>query len=200
MKIVLVSAAKFESTPTFELLKSHGINALQIEVGIGPLNAAKNCRQVAAQAQDQHVVFMGTAGTFGEFNKPYLVTAGEVIWLPTSVRTSQAYLIDGIEPPIPAIKHSALFQGLQTATVICCPAISKITTLPPSFSTHTHVVENLELYSCIAEISESASQFDTVLGITNQIGESAHVQWKMNFQHCAKLSAEYILSKLTGKN
>ncbi len=195
MNLSIIAAAKFEVEPLKNVVEQLGFTPEVHVVGIGALNAAKNARTIAEACRGKNVVFVGTCGSFGPFTKPYLVTAKEVLWLPTSDRLGFSYTIKDTAPIIPLKKRGDLVQGLPEKTIICCPSISTIGTLPEQYSAET-CVENLELYSCAAEISAKAAELSIVLCVTNAVGPDSHSQWKQHFLSAATETAEFFKNAL----
>ena len=76
------------------------------------------------------------------------------------------------------------------------PSISTIGTLPEQYAAD-QCVENLELYSCAAEISAKAAEFSVVLCVTNTVGPDSHSQWKQHFLSAATETAEYFKNALS---
>ena len=111
-------------------------------------------------------------------------------WLPTSDRLGFSYTIKDTAPAIPLKKRGDLVQGIPEKTILCGPSISTIGTLPEQFVADS-CVENLELYSCAAEISAKAAEFSVVLCVTNTVGPDSHSQWKEHFLGAATETAEF---------
>jgi hypothetical protein len=190
LKIVIVAAAEFEIAPTREVLESMDEASSTEIIGIGALNAAKAAPRLIAACRQAYVLFVGTCGTFGTFDAPYLCTPSSVDWLPTAVRTRNAYSVSGTTPQI-SVNPGPLTQSLPYKRVLCSPAISTIETLPAGYEREA-CVENLELYSCVDEITKVASLFSCILTVTNAIGPLAHNQWQANFPHAAQMTADFI--------
>ena len=197
---LIVSAAAFEITPLTERLHRRGLDFTTAECGIGALAAAGRAAELAVAAKDRHVIFIGTAGTFGLFTGPRLCTASRIVWLPTCERLGLGYGIPrgtlhevGLSPP----QNAAV--GLTAMTVICSPSISLqagftddlLAVLDP-----VACVENLELFSCIKPLLASARSVDVVLGITNAVGSGAHDQWKKWHREAAEITAAHVEEKL----
>jgi len=197
--ILLVAAAEFELAALRDSLqKSLREDIDYAMVGIGAIHAAKNAERVAEKARGRKVIFVGTAGIFGKFSTVKLMCARQVLWMPACERANIAYSIPGLHPPIDLPAPPSWVADLELATVVCGPTISKTALLSTELPEKLQqpVVENLELYSCIAEIMASAQETVILLGITNAIGPDAHQQWKKNHPLAAKLTAEYCVSHM----
>lgn len=190
MNLTIVAAAKFEVEPLKNALEQLGFAPEVQIVGIGALTAAKNSRSVAEACRGKNVVFVGTCGSFSEFSKPLLISGQEVHWLPTSDRMGFSYSVKDSAPPIKLRKSLSLVAGLASKKIVCGPSISKIATLPENFHGES-CVENLELYSCAAEIEAKAASFSVILCVTNLVGPDSHAQWKENFASAATETADF---------
>ncbi len=196
MNLSIIAAAKFEVEALKNVLEQLGFTPEVHVLGIGALNAAKNARPIAEACRGKNVVFVGTCGSFNHFSKPYLVTGKEVHWLPTSDRMGFSYTIKDTAPSIPLKKRCDLVQGLAEKIILCGPSISTIGTLPEQYAAD-QCVENLELYSCAAEVSAKAAEFSVVLCVTNTVGPDSHSQWKQHFLSAATETAEYFKNALS---
>jgi len=196
VNLTIIAAAKFEVEPLKNVLEQLGFTPEVHVVGVGALNAAKNARPIAEACRGKKVVFVGTCGTFGSFSKPFLVTGKEVHWQPTSDRLGFSYTVKDSAPMITLKKRSDLVQGLPEKSILCCPSISTIGTLPENF-TADNCVENLELYSCAAEISAKAADFSVILCVTNSVGPDSHSQWKQHFLGAATETADFFKTALS---
>ena len=196
MNPILISAAKFELDPLANSLQQLGHTPEAKLTGIGALNAAKRAKALGEACRGRHVIFVGTAGTFGAFPKVHLVRASEVLWMPTCERLGFSYTVKDTAPPITLPEPPAYCKSLPTKRVICSPSISLVSKLPDGFAADT-VVENLELYACIGEIAQGAQSLAVVLAVTNAVGADSHSQWRQNFAAAAGLTAEFISGRLS---
>ena len=195
MPPVLVAAAKFELEPLVLTLTQLGCKPEVCLLGVGALNAAKESRNVAEACRGRDVIFVGTCGVFAAFEKVVLVRANEAIWLPTCVRMNLAYTIKDSCPTYTLPSPPAWASTLPIKRVLCSPSISLVDKLPDGFNPD-HCVENIELYSCISEISASCSSLAVILAITNQVGIKSHSQWVDHFAIAAEITAKFIAGNL----
>lgn len=198
MSVIIVAAVRFEAEPLLQKLELMGMKATFVEIGIGAINAARASEKLQTAVKGKDVILVGTCGTFGKFSEPLLVRACRTLWLPACVRASIAWSIEGIDPPIDLPDPPIWAKSLPTATVICGPTIAKSPLIPEpivehlNLWNHSHLVENLELYSCIASLASSARSMVSVLGITNAVGPDGRQQWRHYFKTLATMTAEYI--------
>lgn len=193
-QLIVISAVDFEIRPLLDQLAKSGRNCSSMHTGIGALAAAASAREIASRAQGAHVVFIGTAGTFGEFKKPWLCTARRVCWLPSGERTGISYGIPVGHLPCESLSpdHSL---GLEAKTVICSPSISLTRDFAACWSDQLdphECVENLEIWSCIRGLKQTVQRIDVILGITNQVGPDAHAQWKKWHLDAAEMTASHV--------
>jgi hypothetical protein len=197
VNLVIVAAAKFEADPLTSALEEKGHAPEARLTGIGAINAAKKARAIGDAVRGRHVIFVGTCGTFGSFQRVSLVRASDVAWSPTCERMGVSYTVKDSAPPIALPEPPAWAKTLPARKVLCSPGISLVSKLPDGTAADTSV-ENLELYSCIGEIAANAASLAVILAITNAVGADSHAQWRQHFAAAAGLTAEFVASKLGG--
>lgn len=193
--LTIVSAIGFESKPTIEALKNIGVKVDFYEFGIGCLNAAKNCKEIAVKLEHKDVIYIGTCGSFYPYikgQKLEIVTSEFVEWLPLCERLKKSWSIEGIELPYHIKNLSDQGNGIQKKKVICSPTISADATLPENYIREDYV-ENLELYSVIKEFAANSKSITPILVVTNEVCKDGRIQWKNNFKTAAEKTAEYIV-------
>ncbi len=198
-EVLLVSAARFELG---EILASLPQGVSSFECGVGSINAAKHAKELGRAVAGKHVIFVGTAGVFGDFASPTLMRARDVHWEPTGVRIGSAYTVNGTAPAFDlSVKpcFSDIFSALPGCSVICSPEISLVPA-PSAVKTSLPRVENLELYSVAQELAASSKTLDVILCTTNTVGEESHVQWKENFRKAANMTSRLILEAIAARS
>ena len=194
--LLIVSAAEFEVRPLLAMLGRRGIETSNLEVGIGALEAASRAPGIAAKARGKNVLFVGTAGTFGEFKEPWLCTASRVVWMPACERLGIGYGIPRGTIHQAKLPDSSRFaKGLPAMTVLCSPSISLDNRFDESVRARLdppNCVENLELYSCARAIMATAASFEVLMTITNAVGPGAHEEWKAWHEVAAEMTATWI--------
>lgn len=201
---LIISAARFEVEPLLKMLDANRVPFTYAATGIGALAAAANAAKLGQLAADKNVIFIGTAGTFGAFDQPFLCAPKRVAWLPACERLGLAYGVPRGQIPLLSVEKKSLISAeLQSLDVICGPSIS----LQGGFAEHLASVfvpeqtaENLELFSCLEQIQKAAMTVDVMLGITNCIGENAHAQWKQWHAVAAEMSARHVMSVMSKIN
>jgi len=195
MNPILIAAAKFELDPLTNTLQARGHTPETRLTGVGALNAAKRAKQIADACRGRDVIFVGTCGAFSGFSKVSLVRATDVLWSPTCERLGMSYTVKDSAPPINLPAPPAWATKLPEKKVLCSPAISLVSRLPDGCSADSYV-ENLELYSCIGDIAQTAASLVVILAMTNTIGPDAHAEWRQHFAAAAGMTAEYIGNRI----
>jgi hypothetical protein len=189
MRFTIISAAKFEAEPIYKT-NFHRLVDEYVEVGVGVLNSMFNLPPLVDRLRDRNILFVGTAGRFGEFISTELTCAAEVRWLPTGDRLNNSYSVPHHEAiklkPITLLSHD-----IASVTALCGPSVS--TDIPEGFAALVpDAVENIELYGVASRIAPVARSFTAILGVTNTIGPDSHIQWKENWHACATKTAEFL--------
>lgn len=197
MKILLVSAVRFEAQDILSACENLGREIEYFEVGIGPIHAAKREESLAREAKGKHVIYIGSCGGFYDFTSPHLVSVEKVLWMPPCLRTGLAQEPEGLHKPFEIPSEIKTFD-LPQKTLLTSPTVSlkddilESLRLPPA----SELVENMELYSCVGGILSSAKKFDVVLGVTNQVGPNGRLQWRENFRKVAKMTSDFVIGQL----
>ena len=196
MKILVVSAVKFEVKPLLIEMKKKDYVFESFEIGIGPLKAARSSKELEKKCHGAHVIYVGTCGVFVPLEKPYLISAKETHWMPAGVRSGISDINPSWEPPV-SFEGIPQSHDLQKGIILTSPEIS----LTKDFKNKemkensSSIYENMELY-CVAEALKKSAKLDIILGVTNEIGPNSRSEWKENFKKLAKMSKSYILNLL----
>lgn len=195
-ELLLISAVKFEADPVLSILQKYDIPYSYYELGIGPINAAKNSISIAIKAKGKRVVYLGSAGTFSSFREPYLCQVDQVFWLPTGERMGLAKYMKGLHKPlsIPVTQHFDLpIKKVLTSTSVSLANDIVIEGLPAK----QQLLENMEAYVLTEELMGEAKSIDIIFGITNEVGPNGSAEWFANFKGVAQLTADYLESKIS---
>lgn len=193
MKTLIVSAAKFEVLPLLKELEKKSFPFTYFEIGIGPLNAAQKSSELEALCEGTHTFYLGTCGTFGPFEKPYLVQASKTYWMPAGIRTGISDFENSWAPPI-QFKNYSKEIDLPKKIILTSPEISitKEIKRKELVEASSEYCENMELYP-VASALEKASKLNIILGVTNAIGPSARNEWKQNFRLASQITKDFFL-------
>ena len=190
-KLLLVSAVAFEATSTLEVLKRCGVEHEYFEVGIGPINAAKSLAQLKEKAKNTDVIYIGSAGTFASFKKPYLVKVDDVYWMPTAERMGLAKNMVDLHRPISFPRSRKL--DLPSKTVLTSSSVSLSNEVAVSgLPSRDDLIENMELYSVASELIEEARSVEVIMGITNGVGPDGSKEWLKNFKSISTSTADFL--------
>ena len=192
---MLISAVRFEVDPVLDILKKHQIPHAYHECGVGPLNAARKSLQLREEVRNKNVLYLGSAGTFSNFDKPHLCKVNQVFWLPTGERMGLAKHMEGLHRPI-SLVDSQLFD-LPAKKVLTSTSVSLVNDISlDGLPNREQLIENMEAYSLLEGLTSSIKNLDVILGVTNAVGSEGSKQWSENFKNVAKITADYLESKL----
>ena len=192
--LLIISAVGFEAKPTLDMLEKNNIEHEYMEIGIGPINAAKSTTALKEKAKGKNVIYLGSAGSFGEFSYPYLVTVNKVYWMPTAERMGIAKYMEDLHKPI-SIPATGNFD-LQAKIVLTSTSVSLDASISLDLPEQSKLIENMEAYSVAAELNEVAESVDIIFGITNGVGPDGSKDWVKNFKKISAMTAEYLESQL----
>lgn len=147
-------------------------------VGVGPVVAAGRAAVLIERIQPEGVVLIGTAGRY-----PGGPSIGSVI------RASPLGLGDGAAraglgyvpvPPEPILPGSWFDGDSLAARVLTLPAITTDPTVAHAFASDGWEAEHMETYAVGWACREAGVPFAALLGVTNDVGPTAHEQWIAN--------------------
>ncbi|MCX6127257.1 MAG: hypothetical protein NTV34_21250 [Proteobacteria bacterium] len=188
-RLVIAAAGGFEAEPLLAAMSALNFPFTFVEVGIGSTKASLIACALRGMVYNRTVLFIGSCGASREVTDAFLVCPSSVVWRPSDVRHGDSYLIPGAEPRIPLDRPSFLTQ-LPAVEVSCAGSI----TLRPEII--EEVYENLELYSVASAWAPIAKNLVGILGVTNQLGPQAHLQWQLNHRLVANLTASLVSQNL----
>jgi len=188
--VLIVSAFAPELAPLVRWLDSPAQRRLRRRVtcqpvGIGAVEAAAGAATALARQAPGAVVFVGTAGSYGETPSLDAVAIARELHLASgSVTASRAYF------PEPMRRRAAADTTLRRALVeagggaaieadVASPlGITSSRPLAARLAATTGAtVENLEAFAVARAAAEAKVPFGAVLGIANRVGPAAHRQW-----------------------
>lgn len=168
-------------------------------VGIGPVRAAAGAASVLYGRPAEAVVLVGTAGTYA--TAPGAPGIGEVV-VARSIGLSGGLAEVGLGyvplAPAPLTTDPGLRGrlGLREVDVLTVEAITTDVALAAARGA-VWQVEHMEAWSVAHVAALLGLPFVAVLGITNEVGPDAHVQWR---QYRARVEAAVVqaVSALSG--
>ena len=188
--VLIVSAFAPELGPLLAWLDQPAQRALRRNVvcepaGIGAVDAAAGAAQAIARTRPRLIVFVGTAGSYGESPPVGAVTvARRILLASTAVLRDEAYL----PGPMPheltadaglrrALRRAGRVHGADVATTL---GITKRRSLATRLGATGATVENLEAFAVARAAARAELPFAAVLGIANRVGPQAHREWRAN--------------------
>jgi len=188
--VLIVSAFAPEMAPLVAWLGAPAQRAMRSGVicqpaGIGAVAAAAGAAEAIARARPRAVVFVGTAGSYGDTPAIGAVAvARRIILAATAVLRGEAYLPGPMphELTTDAGLRRALRRSRRThvADIATTLGITRRRPLATRLSATGATVENLEAFAVGRAAARANVPFAAVLGIANRVGPRAHREWLAN--------------------
>lgn len=165
-------------------------------VGIGPVVAAANAARLLEKHRPSGVLMVGTCGVYP--NCPHPIGSA-ILGLEVGLSYGVAAMGLGYVPRAPkpvSCQTWPLFDGtFATAKVLTTGAITTDETLAGRLSDQWDV-EHLEAFGVAYACQQMGIPFSVILGIANDVGPNAHVQWlthREEAQEAARIAAKKLL-------
>ena len=165
-------------------------------VGIGPVVAAANAARLLVKHQPSAVLMVGTCGVYP--NRAHTIgTAimGSEVGLSYGVAAMGLGYVPMAPKPVACAAWPALDGVLPTAKILTTGAITTDDTLAARLS-DVWDVEHLEAFGVAYACQQMGIPFSVILGIANDVGPNAHVQWlthRDDAQEAARTAAKTLL-------
>ena len=187
--VLIVSAFAPELAPLVAWLGTRPRRAGVVcqPAGIGAGDAAAGAAAAIARTRPRAVIFVGTAGSYGE--RPAIgavAVARRITLAATAVLRGDAYLPGPM--PDEVMTDAGLRRALrragraQVADVATTVGITRRRALATRLAATGATVENLEAFAVARAAARAALPFAAVLGIANRVGPNAHREWRANSQ------------------
>jgi nucleoside phosphorylase len=206
-RTLVVSAFEPEVEPLRRLVR--GARGVELgPVGIGAIDAAVGAAQAIAAARPERVIFVGTAGIYGQ-GRPAraairtAVVASELFCASSAVLRGDGYLPGPmvlrvetsrrLRPLLAACASDGNGHGREPLPVASPLAITRSAALGRRIAAATGAaVENLETFA-VARAAEAAGvEFGAVLGIANRVGPTGHEEWLRNQREASRVACELV--------
>lgn len=195
-RIILSSAATFETDDALGKLTRQSLNVTRIITGIGMTQAALTAARTRELICGRDVIFCCTAGTIGNFEGIRLFMASIVGLGSWDVRNSKTDLLSAYDPPL---MLSSLKFSLPACEALCGLGISTqpdVVSELNNQSIHKMVVETMELYAVARAWLPLARSFSAIVATTNAIGDNARSDWQRNFKRAAMITSDFLAESL----
>lgn len=147
-------------------------------IGVGPLVAAVRATALLARVRPARVVMIGTAGAYpGGPEIGSVIAASRVGWGDGISALGLGYVPRPPEPVSCDVALMARIPRIPWQPVLTVSAITTDPRLAVRFAAAGWTVEHLEAYAVALACREAGIPFVAVLGISNEVGPDAHVQW-----------------------
>jgi len=188
--VLILSAFAPELSPLLDWLGAPAQRALRAGVicrpaGIGAVDAAAGAAQAIAQVEPRLVLFVGTAGRYGDAPPTGgCAVARRLSLAPTAVLRGEAYLPGPMQHQLTtdARLRRELRVGPRTplADVATTLGITSRRALATRLAATGAALENLEAFAVARAAARAALPFGAVLGVANRVGPQAHREWRAN--------------------
>lgn len=187
-RIIIASAASFETDEVIDRLQPKGIDMTRIITGVGMTEAAMISARTRELVTDRDVIFCCTAGIIGDFDRIKIFSAGTVELRSWDVRNGKAELLTNFDP---VLKLSPPALPLPDCHALCSLGVStradegvdvNLTKGPRT------LLETIELYAVARSWLPLARSFTAIVATTNATGSMARSEWRANFKEAACLT------------
>ncbi len=151
-------------------------------VGVGPIMAAVRAATLIAQQRPTGVVLVGTAGAYAGGPSIGTAIASTRLGLSYGVAALGLGYVPRAPPPVPGDSQMLARLDLPGHAVLTVGAITTDPALAGRLS-EAWTVEHLEAFGVAWACHQAGVPFVAVLGITNDVGPEAHVQWLTHRDH-----------------
>jgi nucleoside phosphorylase len=166
-------------------------------VGVGAIDAAIGAARAIAEIEPTQILFVGTAGGYPSARPTPAI--GAVAIPATFLLASTATLRGDGYVPAPMVLRQPATPGLwdqltrvapqgAAFTIATSPlAITRTAALARRLARDTGAaVENLEVFAVARAAAAAALPMAAILGIANQVGPQAHVEWRQHHLAASK--------------
>jgi nucleoside phosphorylase len=185
--VLLVAAWK----PELLALKGGGVQIERAVVGVGLVEAAAGTARVLERLRPRLLILVGTAGAYGRAAIGRAYVAGRIRLVSHATTRGLAYFPAPM--PVALEKVSALARKIAAASdapladVACPVAITRSLAAARTLARASGAtLENLEAFAVARAAAAQKVPFAAVLGVANQVGPRAHMQWRA---HAAEAAA-----------
>jgi hypothetical protein len=189
-RLIIASAASFETLELVHLLAGAAIPVTNIITGIGHTQSTITATRLQNFVRGRDVIFCCTGGVVGPFSGVTIYRASSAKLAPFDVRRGMSELLDSFDPV-------CQFEGLPLKLPEC-EALGSfgVTVASEPWPDGPVMLETLELYGVARAWLAHAKSFTAVIASTNSVGPTARKQWQENFRLAATLTADTLVGEL----
>ncbi len=164
-----------------------------VPLGVGVVAASIATAALLARERLDGVIFVGTAGAYGDIPIGTVVTARTI-----GLVSGTATLGLGYVPLAPAPLETQLRADVRLVDVATLVAITTDVGLAARIGA-TWQIEHMEAYGVAAACAAVGVPFGAVFGVTNRVGPGAHEEWRANRGVCQHAAAAAVARLLAGR-
>jgi nucleoside phosphorylase len=189
-RLVIASAASFETDELIQSLENRSVSVTRIITGIGLVASAMIAAQLRDLVEGRHVIFCGTGGVIGAFKDVSLHMAKSIELAPYDVRLGSAEILANFDPKIELRRLPFKFSD--------CRGVSSlgISIGPESAPEGPLTIETIELYAIARAWATRAKTLTAIIGTTNATGPSGRSDWKEHHLKAASITAIQVVAEL----
>jgi nucleoside phosphorylase len=163
--------------------------------GVGLVEAGIGATRAIAEERPRAVIFVGTAGSYGEDAVGRVIVARRVKLVSTAAARAEGYLPSIMPAVLDTDAGLRRALRLPAADVACPLAITSRAAAARRLAAHSGcAVENLELFA-VGRAAQGLP-FAAVLGISNRVGPRAHAEWRAHAATAAAAACQAVLAWL----
>ena len=164
-------------------------------VGVGPVVAAARAARILETHNPNRVVMVGTAGAYAGGPPVGSAIVSERLGMSYGIAALGLGYVPRAPSTIPGDRDLISRINLDAHAVLTVNAVTTDAKLASRLS-DGWTVEHLECYAVAFACQERGIPFVAVLGIANDVGADAHVQWLTNRDAAQKAARDAIASLL----
>ena len=157
-------------------------------IGIGLIESAINLTRICLFDKPDYIIFIGSAGSYGEYKLFDIVESSNASNLELSFLSNDAYT------PIDNIVKSHNSKLKSDTVVNSSNYISTNFELSQEFNNYGIGIENMEFYSVVKVAQEFNIDVKGIFIVTNYTNENAHKDFLANHKKAMKKLVDYTLS------
>lgn len=158
-------------------------------MGIGLVNSAINLTRQCLFDKPEYILFVGTAGTYGEHETFDIVESKRASNVELSFLNNDSYT------PIDNVLESENKFVRNDTIVNSSNYITTNEELAKKYNGYGIGIENMEFYSIVAVAKEFEIPVAGIFVITNKTDQNAHEDFKKNHKHAMGRLTKYLLEK-----